>query len=166
MSPIATKQRHQFNVSLTQYISAYFYSYTSFLLRIICNNNIQTHSPQKLMTKMLEIKKQINKMFQKVNIELHPLMVSFLTALEPSHEQTMLLPLIAPANHNKVNESKTLQIIHTLMGNFCHGDKNKESQPEDMGNDSSIMLANHAKVSYNFLQKNIQNWNNAYHYLT
>ncbi len=26
------------------------------------------------------------------------------------------------------------------MGNFCHGDKNKESQPEDMGNDDVSCL--------------------------
>ncbi len=32
------------------------------------------------------------------------------------------------------------------MGNFCHGDKNKESQTEDMGNDACIMVAYHAKV--------------------
>jgi hypothetical protein len=43
-----------------------------------------------------------------------------------------------------------------LMGNFCHGDKNKENQPEDIGNDACIMLAYHAKVNYNFLQQNIQ----------
>ncbi len=51
-------------------------------------------------------------------------------------DHTTLMPFIAPVNKNEVNESKTVQIIHTLMGNFCHGDKNKESQPEDMGNDA------------------------------
>jgi hypothetical protein len=99
------------------------------------------------MNKTLEIKKQIDSTFQKVNIELHPTMVPFLTVLEPSYEQTMLVPFVASVNHIKVNESKTLQIIHTLMGNFCHGDNNKESQPEDMGDDACIMLAYHAKVS-------------------
>jgi hypothetical protein len=45
-------------------------------------------------------------MFQKVNVDLHPLMVPFLTALELSHEKTTLKPYVAPVNHNKVNESK------------------------------------------------------------
>jgi hypothetical protein len=105
------------------------------------------------MTKMSEIKKEIDNTFQKDKVDLHPSMVPFLTALELSHEKTTLKPYVAPVNHNKVNESKTLQIIHTLMGNFCHGDKNKESQPEDMGNDACIMFAYHAKVSLFFFNK-------------
>jgi hypothetical protein len=72
-------------------------------------------------------------------------MVPFLTELEASDDHSALLPFIVPVNHNKVNESKTVQIIHTLMGNFCHGDKNKESQPEDMGNDACIMVTYHVK---------------------
>jgi hypothetical protein len=79
-------------------------------------------------------------------------MVPFLTALEASDDHTTLIPFIAPVNHNKVNESKTVQIIYTLMDNFCHGDKNKESQPEDMGNGACIMVAYHAKVSFCYLQ--------------
>ena len=34
-------------------------------------------------------------------------------------------PLIAPVNHNTLDNSKTLNIVHTLMGNFCHGRKDK-----------------------------------------
>jgi hypothetical protein len=93
-------------------------------------------------------------------------MVPFLTAMELSHGKTTLKPYIAPVNHNEVNESKTLQIIHTSMGNFCHGDKNEESQPEDMGNDACIMFAYHAKGSHIFLQQNILNWNSVYHIMT
>jgi hypothetical protein len=85
-----------------------------------------------LITKMSETKEIIDKTFQKANIELHPSIVQFLTALEALDDNTALLPLIAPVNHNKVNESKMVQIIHTLMGDSCHGDKNRESQPEDM----------------------------------
>ncbi len=75
-------------------------------------------------------------------------MVPFLTMLEALNDHTTLLPFVAPVNHNKVNESKTVQIIHTLMGNFCNGDKSK---PEDMGNDECIMVAYHAKVSSSYL---------------
>jgi hypothetical protein len=52
------------------------------------------------------------------------------------------------------------------MGNFCHGDKNKKNQPEDMGDDACIMFAYHAKVSHIFLKQNILNWNSVYHNLT
>ncbi len=60
-------------------------------------------------------------------------MVPFLTALEASDDHTTFLPFVAPVNYNKVNESKIVQIIHTLMGNFCHGDKKKESQALSTG---------------------------------
>jgi hypothetical protein len=93
-------------------------------------------------------------------------MVPFLTALEASDDNTTLLPFIAPVNHKEVSESKRVQIIHTLMGNFCHGDKNKESQPEAMGNDTCIMLAYNSKVSSCYLQQAIPNWNYLFHFLT
>jgi hypothetical protein len=93
-------------------------------------------------------------------------MVPFLTALEALDGHTTLLPFVAPVNHNKVNEYKTVQIILMLMGNFCHGDKNKESQPENMGNDACIMIAYHAKVRSCYLQQDILNWNFFLHFLT
>jgi hypothetical protein len=120
---------------------------------IICIKNVQRLSPENLMMKTSEIKKEIDDTFQKVNVELHPSMVPFLTALELSHEKTTLKPYIAPVNHNEVNESKTLQIIHTFMGNFCHGDKNKESRPEDMGNDACISLLIMLKLVIFFFNK-------------
>ncbi len=78
-------------------------------------------------------------------------MVPFLTVLEASDGNTTLLPFVAPVNHNKVNEYKMVQIIHTLMGKFCHGDKDEESQP---------------KVSSCYLQQDIPNWNYLFHFLT
>jgi hypothetical protein len=83
-------------------------------------------------------------------------MVPFLTALEASDDHTTFLPFIAPVNHNKVDESKRVQRIHTFMGNFCHEDKNKESQSEDMGNDACIMVAYHAKVIRSAKQDNCE----------
>ncbi len=93
-------------------------------------------------------------------------MVPFLTVLEFSDDHITLLPFVAPVNHNKVNESKTVQIIYTLKGNLCHEYKNKESQPEDIDNDTYIMVAYHAKVSSSHLQQDIQNWNYLLHFLT
>jgi hypothetical protein len=59
-----------------------------------------------------------------------------------------LRPLIAPVNHNTLNNSKTFQIVHTLMGNFCHGGKNKISHMEDMGNDATMLIGCHDKVCF------------------
>ena len=73
--------------------------------------------------------------------------IPFLTVLIPDDEEEFLQPFAAAVNHNVVNESKTLQIIHTLMGNFCHGDTTKENQPEEMGNDACMMISYDAKVS-------------------
>ena len=55
---------------------------------------------------------------------------------EGSKEDIKLQPFIAPINHNTLTSVKTMKIVHTLMGNFCHGDKDKISQMEDMGNDA------------------------------
>jgi hypothetical protein len=85
--------------------------------------------------------------------------------LETLDDHTTLLPFVAPVNHKAVNETKTIQIIHMLMGNFCQGDKNNDSQPEDMGNDACIMVAYHAKVSFCYLQQDIPNWNYLFHFL-
>jgi hypothetical protein len=59
-----------------------------------------------------------------------------------------LRSFIAPVNHNTLNNSKTFQIVHTLMGNFCHGDKDKISHMEDMGNDATVPIGYHNKVCF------------------
>jgi len=63
-------------------------------------------------------------------------------------ENIYLRPLIAPVNHNTLNYSKTFQIVHTLMGNFCHGGKNKISHMEDMGNDATMLIGYHDQVCF------------------
>ncbi len=59
-----------------------------------------------------------------------------------------LQPFIAPVNHNTLTSAKAINIVHTLMGNFCHGDKEKISQREDMGNDACILIGYHDKVRF------------------
>ena len=63
-------------------------------------------------------------------------------------EKNHLRPLIAPVNHNTLDNSKTLNIVHTLMGNFCHGNKDKISHMEDMGNDATMLIGYHDKVCF------------------
>ncbi len=75
---------------------------------------------------------------------IHPTIILFLTAMELSQKAVTtanenedilslnadisLQPFMAPVNQNSLNASKTYQIVHTLMGNYCHGDKDKISQ--------------------------------------
>ncbi len=56
-----------------------------------------------------------------------------------------LQPLVAPVNHNTLTSAKAIQIVHTLMGNFCHENPDKISQFEDMGNDVSLIIGYHDK---------------------
>jgi hypothetical protein len=88
-------------------------------------------------------KKTHNKSFTKVNCQMHPSVIPFFTLMnmkETYNEQLsnakILQPYVAPMNHNTLTSAKTLQILHTLMGNYCHGDENKTSQLDDMGNDA------------------------------
>jgi hypothetical protein len=52
---------------------------------------------------------------------------------EGIEEDIKLQPFIAPINHITLTSAKTVKIVHTLMGNYCHGDKDKISQMENMG---------------------------------
>ncbi len=67
---------------------------------------------------------------------------------EGSKEDIKLQPFIAPVNHNILTSVKTMNIVHTLMGNFCHKDKDKFSQMEDMGNDACFLMGYHYKVRF------------------
>jgi hypothetical protein len=51
---------------------------------------------------------------------------------EGSKEDIKLQPFIAPVNYNTLTSAKTMNIVHTLMRKFCHGDKDKISQMEDI----------------------------------
>jgi hypothetical protein len=65
-----------------------------------------------------------------------------------SKDDIKLQPSIAPINHNTLTSTKAMQIVHTLMGNFCHGDKDKISQMEDMGNDACFLMGYHNEVRF------------------
>ena len=57
-----------------------------------------------------------------------------------------LHPYVASVNHNFLNESKALQIAHTIMGNFCHGGDTKNAQLIQMGNDTCVLVGVNNKV--------------------
>jgi hypothetical protein len=81
-------------------------------------------------------------------------------------EDIYLQPFIALVNHITLTAPKTYQIVHTLMGNFCHGDKDKISQMEDMSNDATVLIGYHDKVCFEDICQIIQVMNYLFHYLT
>jgi hypothetical protein len=52
------------------------------------------------------------------------------------------------------------------MGNFCHGEKDKISQMEDVGNYACLLMRYHNKVHSARLYQIILVMNNLFHHLT
>ena len=90
--------------------------------------------------------------FEKKIVQIHPTIIPFFTAMktyEPdplAWKKVQLQLFVAAVNHNRLTPAKTYNIVHTLMGNFCHGDEDKESQLEEMGNDAIMFIGYHDKV--------------------
>jgi hypothetical protein len=55
-------------------------------------------------------------------------------------DETHLHPYVGPVNHMFLNEAKALNIAHTILGNFSHGDEDKELHKEHMGNDACVVV--------------------------
>jgi hypothetical protein len=149
--------------------------------------------PTKIATTTTNAKKIYDGKFTTITCEIHPTIIKFLYAMElsdnakkkpNSNEEEMsgdddskvltkrdvddikLQPFIAPINHKTLTLAKTFQIVHTLMGNFCHGDKAKISQMEDMGNDACVLIGYHDKVCLANLCQITHIMNNLFHHLT
>ncbi len=127
----------------------------------------ETPSPSKLAMATSIAKKTYNKSFTKVNCQIHPSVIPFLTPMsvkktynEQLDNAKILQPYLAPVNHNILTSAKTLQIVHTLMGNHCHGDQTKKSQLEDMGNDACLLMGYHDTVTALMYVQIILYWNN------
>jgi hypothetical protein len=67
---------------------------------------------------------------------------------EGGKEYIKLQPFIASVHHNTLTSAKAIQIVHSLMGNFCHRDKDKISRMEDVGNNSCLLMGYHNKVRF------------------
>jgi hypothetical protein len=71
-------------------------------------------------------KKSIDDNFNKIQLEIHPSIVSFLTTFEKGRNDR-LSAYVATVNHNVMNEATAYQIIHTLYGNTRNCDELPES---------------------------------------
>ncbi len=76
-------------------------------------------------------------------------MLPFFTPFEVDIDKHTLKPYMASVNHNVINETTWFNIVHTLMGFFCHKSDGKiiTIQMEDMGNDACVIVGYHNKVS-------------------
>jgi hypothetical protein len=96
--------------------------------------------------------------FNKIQLQIHPSIVSFLTPFE-KNKNDFLSAYVAPVNHNVLNEATACQIIHTLYGNYCHSNATQTSQLEEMGNDACVFAGYHDKVrNTNSLNKLFETW--------
>jgi hypothetical protein len=107
-------------------------------------------SPAKTLTKTQVSSAYLDTTFNKCMWKAHPTILPFLTCMEVT-KNNKLCPFVAPVNHNYLNRAKTLSIVHTMMGNFCHGDDSKDSHIEQMGSDACVVVSFNDKVSTPFL---------------
>ena len=73
----------------------------------------------KMETVTSKTKKSIDDNFNKIQLEIHPSIVSFLTTFKKDRNDR-LSAYVAPVNHNVLNEATAYQIIHTLYRNYYH----------------------------------------------
>jgi hypothetical protein len=64
---------------------------------------------------------------------------------------------MATVDHNVINEITWLNIVHTLMGNFCleSDGKNDTMLMEDMGNDTCVIVGNLRGITTCFISKTV-----------
>ncbi len=121
----------------------------------------KTPSPSKLVTATSIAKKTYDESFTKFDCQIHPIVIPFLTPMNVKKTyDEQLEPYIAPVNHNTLISAKTLQIVHTLMENYCHGDQTKKSQLENMGNDVCLLMGYYNTVRALMYVQIILCWDN------
>ena len=82
-------------------------------------------------------------------MDIKPIMLPFFTPFEVDVDKHTLKPYMASVNHNVINETTWLSIVHTFMGNFYHESdiKNNTTLMEVMGNDACVIVGYHNNVS-------------------
>ncbi len=92
-------------------------------------------------------------------------MLPFFTLFEVDKKHHTLKPYMAPVNHNIINKTTWIKIVHTLMGNFCQesDDKDNMNALENMGNDACVIVGYHKEASeFTTNEVNFSNWNNPF----
>jgi hypothetical protein len=115
----------------------------------LVNQVDDNYSPSKKQTTTQKTMKMLESNFKTVSLKINPTVIPFITAttVYNGKKKMTLRPYLAPVNHNVLNNEKAINIAHTILGNFCHGDETKNSQTETMGMDACMMIGYHNKVS-------------------
>jgi hypothetical protein len=73
-------------------------------------------------------------------LDIKPLTLPFFIPFKIDLDKHTLKPYMASVNHNVINETTWLNIVHTFMGNFVTKvtAKNNTTPMEDMGNYSGL----------------------------
>jgi hypothetical protein len=87
------------------------------------------------------------KAYDKKPWEIHPTIIPFLTPMD-SYSVTIkgnalqkgFLIKTAPVNHNKLNQGKAIQIVHTILGNAYQDENEVTVANQDFGNDACIIV--------------------------
>jgi hypothetical protein len=116
---------------------------------ILFTINWRFKSAQKTLSATQIKQKYFTKNCVRVLLEIKPVMLPFFTFFEVDKERHTLKPYMAPVNHNIINETTWLKIVHTLMGNFCQDSDDTKGTVamEDMGNDACVLVGCHENIS-------------------
>ena len=109
--------------------------------------------------------KTFNKVCTRISLEIKPVMLPFFTLLEVDKEKKILKPYMAPVNHNVIDETTWIRIVHTFYGNFCQDsdDKDDMNALESMGNDACVIVGYHEKASeFTTNERHFPDWNNPF----
>jgi hypothetical protein len=83
--------------------------------------------------------KILDKNFSKDTWTVHPSITPFHVNIMVNYENHFR-PYFGPVDHNSLNEVKAWNIAHTMLGNFCHSDEDKELHMKDMGNNACVVV--------------------------
>ena len=71
---------------------------------------------------------------------IHPSIIPFLTPINIRAKGSLFQITMAPVNHNKLDQSKTTQILHTILGNAYKDENDPSLANQDFGNDACILV--------------------------
>jgi len=98
-------------------------------------------------------------------LEIKTVMIPFFTPFGVDEKHHTLKPYMAPVNHNIIDETMWIKIVHTLMKNFCQesDDKDDMNALENMGNDACVIVGYPEKASeFTTNEGHFPNWNNPF----
>ena len=70
------------------------------------------------------------------NVSIHPSIFPFMTMMTVDEKEGHLHPYVAPINHNELSNTKTKEIMSSIL-DYCHSDG---TQLSTLGNDAVVLV--------------------------